>query len=100
MRPLFLLLLALATTTVIAADTERIQPLAIGAAAPDFTLPGVDGRDWSLKDFAASKLLAVVFTCNHCPTAQAYEERLKKVVQDFQEKGVAVESTTPSGSRW
>ena len=96
MRPFFHALLALATTTVIAADAPRIEPLALGAPAPDFTLPGVDGRDWSLKDFAASKLLAVVFTCNHCPTAQAYEERLKKIVEDYQEKGVAVVAISPN----
>src|SRR5690349_1128955 len=46
--------------------------LAIGSKAPDFSLPGIDGKTYSLKDFAGSKILLIVFTCNHCPTAQAY----------------------------
>ena len=61
---------------------DPLQPLAIGDAAPDFSLPGVDGKTYALKDFAAAKVLVVVFTSNHCPTAQAYEERLKKLVVD------------------
>ncbi|MEZ6080449.1 MAG: redoxin family protein [Pirellulaceae bacterium] len=47
-----------------------------GAAAPDFDLPGIDGRDYSLSDFDSAKVLVVIFTCNHCPTAQAYEQRI------------------------
>lgn len=48
--------------------------LAIGAAAPDFSLPGVDGKTYSLKDFKQANVLVLVFTCVHCPTAQGYEE--------------------------
>src|SRR5262249_23495893 len=44
--------------------------LAIGAQAPDFALPGVDGRTHRLSDYASSKVLAIVFTCDHCPVAQ------------------------------
>src|SRR5262245_53541770 len=40
----------------VAVAAEPVQTLAIGAAAPDFHLPGVDGRDYSLKDFAAAKV--------------------------------------------
>ena len=47
---------------------EELPPiLPLGAAAPDFDLPGVDGRRYSLASFADARLLAVVFTCNHCP---------------------------------
>ena len=61
----------------------RIDPptLEIGASAPDFTLPGTDGKKYSLKDFSSSKLLLIVFTCNHCPTAQAYEDRIIQLVK-------------------
>jgi cytochrome oxidase Cu insertion factor (SCO1/SenC/PrrC family) len=69
---------------------EKIQPLPLGSDAPEFNLPGVDGRNWALKDFSDSKVLVVVFTCVHCPTAQAYEERLKKIVDDYKSRGVAV----------
>jgi cytochrome oxidase Cu insertion factor (SCO1/SenC/PrrC family) len=62
-----------------AEDAPAVPTLAVGAAAPDFDLPGVDGRRYSLKDFASAKILVVVFTCNHCPTAQAYEERIQKL---------------------
>lgn len=72
------------------------QPLAIGAKAPDFSLPGVDGKTYSLKDFADSKILVIVFTCNHCPTAQAYEERIKQMVIDYKSKGVAVIAISPN----
>ena len=46
--------------------------LAIGSPAPDFTLPGVDGKIHKLSEYAGSKILAVVFECNHCPVSQLY----------------------------
>src|SRR5260221_14768253 len=66
------------------------KTLEIGASAPDFDLPGVDGKRHSLKDYAGDRILMIVFTCNHCKTAQAYEERLKQIVNDYQDKGVKV----------
>ena len=93
--PLSLLALVL-TAAVALADAQKIEALAIGAAAPDFTLPGVDGRDWSLADFREAKAFVVIFTCNHCPTAQAYEERMKKIVEDYKAKGVAVVAISPN----
>jgi len=74
----------------------EIRPLAIGSAAPDFDLPGVDGRRYTLKDFAAAKVLVIVFTCNHCPTAQAYEERINKLASELKPKGVAVVAISPN----
>ena len=79
-----------------AADAPLVPTLAVGAPAPDFDLPGVDGRRYSLKDFAASKLLVIVFTCNHCPTAQAYEERVEKLQADYVKKGVALVAISPN----
>lgn len=76
--------------------TEDIPTLAIGSSAPDFNLKGVDGKMYSLKSFAKSKVLMIVFTCNHCPTAQAYEERIKKIVTDYQVKGVQVIAISPN----
>ena len=66
------------------------KTLEIGADAPDFDLPGVDGQRHSLKDYAEAKILMIVFTANHCKTAQAYEERLKQIVNDYLDKGVRV----------
>jgi peroxiredoxin len=73
-----------------------VKTLSIGATAPDFKLPGVDGRDYTLKDFAAARLLLVVFTCNHCPTAQAYESRIAQLHADYKDKGVAVVAISPN----
>jgi peroxiredoxin len=70
--------------------------LEIGAAAPDFNLPGVDGKQYSLQDFAQAEILVVVFTCNHCPTAQAYEGRIKQLAADYQGKGVAWVAISPN----
>ncbi len=73
--------------------------LAIGSAAPDFSLKGVDGKMYSLKSFANAKILMIVFTCNHCPTAQAYETRLKKITLDYKAKGVQVVAIAPNDAK-
>lgn len=78
------------------ADPPDLKTLAIGSPAPDFRLPGVDGKTYSLQDFAAAKVLVVIFTCNHCPTAQAYEERLARLHADYRDKGVAVVAISPN----
>lgn len=71
-------------------------PLEIGAKAPEFSLPATDGKTYSLKDFASSKVLVIIFTCNHCPTAQAYEERIKRLVTGYKNKGVAIIAISPN----
>lgn len=70
--------------------------LPIGAAAPDFSLPGVDGTIHTLKDFDSSKVLVIVFTCDHCPTAQLYENRIKAIAADYRDKGVALVAIQPN----
>src|SRR5438874_4278217 len=80
-----------------AADDAPAHPtLAIVAAAPDFDLPGVDGRTHPLKEYAAARVLVIVFTCNHCPTAQAYEERIQKLSDDFAPKGATLVAISPN----
>ena len=87
--PLALFVVAhLAKTSVLALET--------GGAAPDFFLPGVDGKNYSLASFEKSKLLAVVFTCNHCPTSQAYEDRLIKLSRDYTKDTLAVVAISPN----
>jgi peroxiredoxin len=78
------------------ADSPAPQTLPIGAPAPDFRLPGVDGKTYSLSDFADSKVLVVIFTCNHCPTAQAYEGRIAALHADTKDRGVAVVAISPN----
>jgi peroxiredoxin len=75
---------------------EDFPTLPLGSPAPDFNLPGVDGRNWALKNFADAKALVVIFTCNHCPTAQYYEERIKQIVTDYKTKGVALVAISPN----
>jgi peroxiredoxin len=70
--------------------------LAIDSPAPDFSLPGVDGKIHRLSDYAASPVLVVVFTCNHCPIAQMYEQRIQQLEQDYRGHGVAVVGIQPN----
>jgi peroxiredoxin len=78
------------------ADPPDLRTLPIGAAAPDFKLLGVDGREHALKDFADARILVVVFTCNHCPTAQAYEDRIIRLHADYKGKGVTLIAISPN----
>ena len=64
--------------------------LQLGAAAPDFNLPGVDGKNYSLGNFTNAKLLVVMFTCNHCPYVVGSDARVKKFYEDYAGKGVAL----------
>jgi peroxiredoxin len=70
--------------------------MAVGTAAPAFSLPGVDGKTWSLDSFEDAKLLVVVFTCNHCPYAIASEDRLLKIQADYGNKGVQLVAINPN----
>jgi peroxiredoxin len=79
-----------------AAEGPTIPTLAVGAQAPDFDLPGVDGQRYSLASFAKAKVLVLVFTANHCPTAQAYEERIEKLHADFEGRGVQIVLVSPN----
>jgi hypothetical protein len=76
-------------TVIAVAETKQVVTLDIGASAPDFNLPGVDGRNYRLSDFADANILMIVFTANHCPTAQAYEDRIKQITADYKDNGRA-----------
>lgn len=65
------------------------KPIELNTHCPDFHLPGVDGKDHRLSDYAGSKILVVGFTCNHCPYVQAYEKRLIDLVSALKPKGVS-----------
>src|ERR1700730_6126033 len=62
--------------------------LPLGSLPPNFNLEGVDGKRYSLESFSKSTVLVVVFTCNHCPYAQAYEDRMVAIQRDYASKGV------------
>lgn len=94
MKKRFVSVLLLLLAVNLSAATPKTLP--IGASAPDFTLPGVDGRDYQLSDFAEYKFLAMIFTCNHCPTAQSYEERIKALVSEYRPQGVGFVAISPN----
>jgi peroxiredoxin len=60
----------------------------IGDPAPEFSLPGADGQDYSLTDFQDKQILVVIFSCNHCPYARAIWPRLVKLDEAYRAKGV------------
>jgi len=70
-----------------------------GLAAPDFKLPGIDGRDWTLADCAGEKGLLVMFICNHCPYVKAIRDRLVRDTRELEQlgiKSVAIMSNDPA----
>jgi peroxiredoxin len=74
------------------------DPLAIGSTAPPFRLSGVDGKAYTLVSFKNSKVLVVVFTAVHCPTAEVYENRIKQLTADYKGKSVAVVAIQPNNA--
>lgn len=88
----FFILLLLPVVT----RAQDIPTLPMGAPAPDFKLPGTDGKNYRLASFKKSKLLVIVFTCNHCPTAQAYEDRIVAFDKKYRSQGVQVVAISPN----
>ncbi len=112
---LALVYLMLSTMAVVSAQAATTPPaldasgnpagfrtLAIGDTAPDFTLPGIDGRTHSLADFAGTDVLMVLFTSNHCPTSHGIEERLMALRNELRDRSftlVAINPNHPDGLR-
>src|ERR1700731_1673211 len=90
-RAIFLFLL---TFPAFGQTAHPILPL--GSSAPDFSLPGVDEKITKLADYRSSPILVVVFTCNHCPIAQMYEQRIQRLEADYRNRGVAVVAIQPN----
>jgi peroxiredoxin len=94
------LLAADATKPAKKADAHALpgdaRELAIGDAAPDFSLPGIDGKTHTLADYQGAKVLVIAFISNHCPDSHAAEGRIKKLLEDTREKGVALVAINPN----
>lgn len=89
MRKLFtFFLVSLMLPALYGQTSHPILPL--GSSAPDFALQGVDGKLHKLNDYASSPILAVIFTCDHCPIAQMYERRIEQLYEEYGKRGVAV----------
>ena len=96
---LFLFPATMLLFVVQSAVAKDVRTLEIEEPAPELNLPGVDGKTYRLDDFADAKVLVVVFTCNHCPTAQAYENRIIKLEADYRSKGVQLIAISPNDPR-
>ena len=94
MRPLLIFLLLTFSNLIVIAEDHPTLP--IGAKAPAFSLKGIDGKTYSLASFSKYKILVIIFTCNHCPTAQAYEERMIQLTKDYSAKNVAIVAVSPN----
>ena len=92
--PLFLaaiLVIALAAVAGSGRNTTDIPaPPAIGSAIEDFTLPDADGVNHSLKSLMGKKGAVIIFVATKCPVSNAYNDRMEKVSEDYQAKGINV----------
>ena len=77
-------------------NEQPIETLSVGSAAPDFNLPGVDGKFHTLGEYSAAEVLVIIFSCNHCPTAQAYEDRMISLTDEYKDKGVQMVVISPN----
>jgi peroxiredoxin len=98
LKTVLIFLLILVHSLIGISQTTHSEPktLGIGSRAPDFNLLGVDGKMYSLKDFDKASVLVIIFSCNHCPTAQAYEDRIIELEKDYKSKSVAVVMISPN----
>jgi len=100
MKKQLLCLFAVCSQAFAAPDSYTPVTIEKGSVAPNFTLPGVDGKDHSLADHTGSKATAIIFTTNHCPDAFAAFPRIVGLVDQFKDQGVkfiAINSNAPEG---
>ncbi len=92
---IFVLIATLGVSSIIAQQTEN-KGYKIGDVATDFSLKNVDGKNVSLKDYKKAKGFIVVFTCNHCPYAVAYENRIIALNEKYSKLGYPVIAINPN----
>ncbi len=93
---LSLSLAAVSSVNAAPAVPEGVKTLEVGANAPDFNLPGVDGKNHTLGEYSDADVLAILFTCNHCPSAQGAESRYKAIVSDYADKSFQMVAISPN----
>lgn len=75
------------------------QKIPLGLTAKNFTLPGTDEKNYYLESFKDAEILVIIFTCNHCPYAQASWQELVPLYQEFKEQGVEFVAINPNDER-
>ena len=88
MKTILSSLLPLLSSLTLAQEVPKVLP--IGSDLPSFSLPGIDGKTHTEENYAESKVLCIIFTCNHCPDSVAAAGRTEKIHQDYKDKGVAI----------
>ncbi len=83
----------------IAAVSQTTPGPAVGDVVQTFTLKNVDGKMVSLSDYREGKGCIVIFTCNHCPYAKAYEQRILDLDRDYKPKGFPVIAINPNDAK-
>ena len=78
------------------AQERNVETLKIGQKAPEFSLVGIDDKTYTLADFNEYNILVILFTCNHCPTAQAYEDKFIRFVDQYRDKGIGFVGISPN----
>lgn len=91
MKTLFIL-----TTAIMLMSFNSDEGYKVGDKANDFSLKNVDGKMVSLSDYKDAKGFIVIFTCNHCPFAKAYEDRIIKIDKKYKAKGYPVIAINPN----
>lgn len=96
MRILPKLLLFVSVILVTAFTSNPPTPYKIGDTATDFKLKSVDGKTYSMSDYKSAKGFIVVFTCNHCPFAKKYEDRINELAKNYKSKGYILLAINPN----
>lgn len=96
MKKLVVLFTIFFSLTVFSQTHPNPETLKPGSKAIDFNLKGVDGKMYSLTSFKNAKILVIIFSAPHCPTAQAYEERIIELQKKYKDKGVQVVMINPN----
>ena len=99
MKTIKTLLAFLAIFSLSAFSTSNNDGYKVGDIATDFKLPNVDGKMVSLADYKDAKGLIVVFTCNTCPYARAYEDRINELNKKYVDKGYPVVAIMPNNPK-
>ena len=89
-------ILAPALAALLSLTTPAPTGYAVGDEVKNFTLNNIDGKSVSLSDYASKEGVIVVFTCNHCPYAKAYESRVMDLDKNFASKGYPVLAINPN----